>query len=169
MRLGELNGRLDYAVKAQETLETFAGVVEHFGLYAASYGLALQRMVREPVQVCVIGDDAMRGGWRRWRCAVCGEQERGAIRESEGRGVAAGAGDDAAAPAEGRRELRGGVQRAYLPAAGDLAGGIGGSGRKNSVDEATPVPEPRPRAGASCILRAAVDLSGQSDAGTSYT
>jgi uncharacterized protein YyaL (SSP411 family) len=57
MRLGELNGRLDYAEKAQETLETFAGIVEHFGLYAATYALALQRMVREPMQVCVIGDD----------------------------------------------------------------------------------------------------------------
>ncbi len=58
MRMGELNGRLDYAEKAQETLETFAGVVEHFGLYAATYALALQRLVREPVQVCVVGDDA---------------------------------------------------------------------------------------------------------------
>ena len=58
MRLSELNGRLDYAEKAQETLETFAGVVEHFGLYAATYALALQRLVREPVQVCVIGEDA---------------------------------------------------------------------------------------------------------------
>jgi uncharacterized protein YyaL (SSP411 family) len=56
MRLSELNGRLDYAEIAQTTLETFAGVVEHFGLYAATYALALQRMVREPVQVCVIGD-----------------------------------------------------------------------------------------------------------------
>src|ERR1017187_3868081 len=56
MRVGELNGRLDYLEKAQETLETFAGVVEHFGLYAATYALALQRMVREPVQVCVIGE-----------------------------------------------------------------------------------------------------------------
>jgi uncharacterized protein len=58
LRLEALNGREDYAVKALETLETFAGVVEHFGLYAASYGLALQRMVQRPVQVCVIGDDA---------------------------------------------------------------------------------------------------------------
>jgi uncharacterized protein YyaL (SSP411 family) len=57
-RLEALNGREDYSVKALETLETFAGVVEHFGLYAASYGLALQRMVLRPVQVCVIGDDA---------------------------------------------------------------------------------------------------------------
>ena len=40
LRLEALNGREDYAVKALETLETFAGVVEHFGLYAASYGLA---------------------------------------------------------------------------------------------------------------------------------
>jgi hypothetical protein len=38
-------------------METFAGVVEHFGLYAATYGLALQRMVQRAVQVCVIGDD----------------------------------------------------------------------------------------------------------------
>ena len=58
LRLEALNGREDYSVKALETLETFAGVVEHFGLFAASYGLALQRMVLRPVQVCVIGDDA---------------------------------------------------------------------------------------------------------------
>ena len=58
LRLEALNGREDYAVKAAETLETFAGVVEHFGLFAASYGLALQRMVQRAVQVCVIGDDA---------------------------------------------------------------------------------------------------------------
>jgi uncharacterized protein YyaL (SSP411 family) len=57
MRVGELNGRLDFLEKAQETLETFAGVVDHFGLYASTYALALQRMVREPVQVCVIGED----------------------------------------------------------------------------------------------------------------
>ena len=58
LRLQALNDRDDYAAKALETLETFAGVVEHFGLYAASYGLALQRMVQGPVQVCIIGDDA---------------------------------------------------------------------------------------------------------------
>ena len=58
LRLEALNGREDYAVKALDTLEAFAGVVEHFGLYAASYGLALQRMVQRAVQVCIIGDDA---------------------------------------------------------------------------------------------------------------
>jgi uncharacterized protein YyaL (SSP411 family) len=44
-------------VKAKQTLEAFAGIVEHFGLYAASYGLALQRMVQPAVQVCVFGED----------------------------------------------------------------------------------------------------------------
>jgi uncharacterized protein YyaL (SSP411 family) len=58
LRLEALNGREDYSVKALETLETFAGIVEHFGLFAASYGLALQRMVLRGVQVCIIGDDA---------------------------------------------------------------------------------------------------------------
>lgn len=57
LRLQALNGREDYAAKALETLETFAGIVEHFGLYAASYGVALQSMVQGPVQVCVIGED----------------------------------------------------------------------------------------------------------------
>ncbi|GGG84898.1 thioredoxin domain-containing protein [Edaphobacter dinghuensis] len=57
LRLAALNDREEYAVMALETLETFAGVVEHFGLYAASYGLALQRLLLGTVQVCVIGDD----------------------------------------------------------------------------------------------------------------
>jgi hypothetical protein len=58
VRLEALNGQPELLVKAQETMETFAGVVEHFGLYAASYGLSLQRLVQRAVQVCVIGDDA---------------------------------------------------------------------------------------------------------------
>jgi len=57
LRLAALTGEAVYETRAQETLETFAGVVEHFGLYAASYGLALRRAVAGSVQVCVIGDD----------------------------------------------------------------------------------------------------------------
>jgi len=57
LRLSALTGDAVYETRAQETLETFAGVVEHFGLYAASYGLALRRAVAGSVQVCVIGDD----------------------------------------------------------------------------------------------------------------
>jgi hypothetical protein len=63
LRLAALTGEAVYEARAQETLETFAGVVEHFGLYAASYGLALRRAVAAPVQVCVIsatdGEDAL--------------------------------------------------------------------------------------------------------------
>ena len=59
LRLHALTGEAVYETRAQETLETFAGIVEHFGLYAASYGLALRRAVEAPVQVCVIGDDAL--------------------------------------------------------------------------------------------------------------
>jgi uncharacterized protein YyaL (SSP411 family) len=57
LRLGSLTNDATYETRGQETLETFAGIVEHFGLYAASYGLALRRAVDPPVQVCVIGDD----------------------------------------------------------------------------------------------------------------
>lgn len=48
-----------YLRSARETLETFAGIVEHFGLYAASYGLALRRAIVPAVQVCVIGEDLL--------------------------------------------------------------------------------------------------------------
>jgi len=58
LRLHALTDEEVYRRRAMETLETFAGVVEHFGLYAASYGLALQRMVLRAVEICVIGDDA---------------------------------------------------------------------------------------------------------------
>ncbi len=61
LRLDALNGSAGYAAKAQETLSTFAGVVEHFGLYAATYALALQRLLMPAVQVCVVGEDAAAG------------------------------------------------------------------------------------------------------------
>ena len=57
LRLSALTNREVYATRAQETLETFAGVVEHFGLYAASYGLALRRAVEPPTQICIAGSD----------------------------------------------------------------------------------------------------------------
>lgn len=59
LRLAELTGRAELREKAKRTLECFAGVVEHFGLYAASYGLALQRMVLPAMQVVVIGTDGV--------------------------------------------------------------------------------------------------------------
>jgi uncharacterized protein YyaL (SSP411 family) len=61
LRLHALTGDPLYRTRALETLETFAGVVEHFGLYAASYGLALRRAIEPPVQVCILGNDALAG------------------------------------------------------------------------------------------------------------
>ena len=57
LRLGTFSGRADWMEKAEDTLEAFAGVAEQFGLFAGAYGLALQRFLLPPVQVCVIGDD----------------------------------------------------------------------------------------------------------------
>jgi uncharacterized protein YyaL (SSP411 family) len=55
LRLESLSGRREYREIAEETLASFAGIVEHFGLYAGSYGLALERLLLDPVQVVVIG------------------------------------------------------------------------------------------------------------------
>jgi uncharacterized protein YyaL (SSP411 family) len=62
MRLEALSDDPENGAKARGTLETFASVVEHFGLYAASYGLALRRAVDAPTQVCVVGEDAIADG-----------------------------------------------------------------------------------------------------------
>jgi uncharacterized protein len=55
LRLEALSGRTEYREIAEDTLECFAGIVEHFGLYAGSYGLALERLLLDPVQVVVVG------------------------------------------------------------------------------------------------------------------
>jgi uncharacterized protein YyaL (SSP411 family) len=59
VRLSELTADQAMRDKAQATFECFAGVVEHFGLHCASYGLALRRMSLPPVQVVVVGTDAL--------------------------------------------------------------------------------------------------------------
>ncbi len=56
LRLEALNGRADLREKAEDTLEAFAAVVGHFGLYAGTYGLALERLLLPPVQVVIIGE-----------------------------------------------------------------------------------------------------------------
>jgi uncharacterized protein len=58
LRLEALSGRAEYRLIAEETLACFAGIVEHFGLYAGSYGLALERLLADPVQVVVVGAGA---------------------------------------------------------------------------------------------------------------
>ncbi len=55
LRLDTLNARGEYREIAEDTLASFAGIVEHFGLYAGSYGLALERLLLDPLQVVVVG------------------------------------------------------------------------------------------------------------------
>ena len=55
LRLAALSGRADFREMAEDTLENFAGIVEHFGLYAGTYGLALELLLLPAVQVVVIG------------------------------------------------------------------------------------------------------------------
>ncbi|HKF47000.1 MAG TPA: thioredoxin domain-containing protein [Terracidiphilus sp.] len=55
LRLETLSGKQEYREIAEDTLGSFAGIVEHFGLYAGSYGLALERFLQDPVQVIVVG------------------------------------------------------------------------------------------------------------------
>ena len=55
LRIETLSGRQEYRDIAEDTLACFAGIVEHFGLYAGSYGLALERLLSAPVQVIVVG------------------------------------------------------------------------------------------------------------------
>ena len=57
LRLEALSERADFREKSEDTLEHFGGVVEHFGLYAGTYGLALERLLLPPIQVVVIGKD----------------------------------------------------------------------------------------------------------------
>jgi uncharacterized protein YyaL (SSP411 family) len=55
LRLESLSGREEYRALAEDTLESFSGVVEHFGLFAGSYGLALERLLLDPIQVVIVG------------------------------------------------------------------------------------------------------------------
>jgi uncharacterized protein YyaL (SSP411 family) len=55
LRLEALSGRREYREIAEDTLSSFAGIVEHFGLYAGTYGLALEQLLLDPVQVVIVG------------------------------------------------------------------------------------------------------------------
>ncbi len=59
LRLEGLSGRNDFREVASMALGEFAGIVEHFGLYAGSYALALNRLLLDPVQVVVAGSGAL--------------------------------------------------------------------------------------------------------------
>ena len=59
LRLHALTDKNLYRQRAEETLATFAGVAQHLGLYGASYAQALRRLITPPLQVCVLGEDAL--------------------------------------------------------------------------------------------------------------
>ncbi len=56
LRLHHYTGDAAYREKAEQTLETFAGVAEQFGIFAATYGIAVVHLLENPVQVVVIAD-----------------------------------------------------------------------------------------------------------------
>jgi uncharacterized protein YyaL (SSP411 family) len=55
LRLEALSGRKEYREITEKTLAGFAGIAEHLGLYAGSYALAVERLLKDPVQVIVVG------------------------------------------------------------------------------------------------------------------
>ncbi len=57
MRLHHYTGDAGYRDKAEQTLETFAGVVEQFGIFVATYGIAVVHWLENPVQVVVISEN----------------------------------------------------------------------------------------------------------------
>jgi uncharacterized protein YyaL (SSP411 family) len=57
LRMHHYTGDAGYRDKAELTLETFAGIVEQFGIFAATYGIAVVHLLESPVQVVVIAED----------------------------------------------------------------------------------------------------------------
>jgi uncharacterized protein len=57
IRLHHYTGDADYRDKAEQTLEVFGGVASQFGIFAATYGIAVVHWLESPVQVVVIGED----------------------------------------------------------------------------------------------------------------
>ncbi len=55
LRLHEYTNDAGYRDKAEQTLELFAGVAEQFGIFAATYGIAVLRATLPHVQAIVVG------------------------------------------------------------------------------------------------------------------
>jgi uncharacterized protein len=58
MRLHHYTGDARYRDHAEETLEAFAGVSEQFGIFAATFGIAVVHWLESPIQIVVIADEA---------------------------------------------------------------------------------------------------------------
>lgn len=56
LRLHAYTNENKYRNLAEDTLEAFAGIVEHYGLFASTYGIALDMYLNAHTQVVIIGD-----------------------------------------------------------------------------------------------------------------
>jgi uncharacterized protein len=56
-RLHHYTGDAAYRDEAEQTLETFAGMAGQFGIFAATYGIAVAHFLENPVQVVVISEN----------------------------------------------------------------------------------------------------------------
>ncbi len=57
LRLHQYTNEERYRLCAEETLECFAGVADHFGIFAATYGIALRLLTSAHTQVVIMGED----------------------------------------------------------------------------------------------------------------
>ena len=57
LRLHHLTGAAAYRDQAEQTLETFSGVAEQFGIFAATFGIAAVHLLESPRQVVVIAQE----------------------------------------------------------------------------------------------------------------
>jgi uncharacterized protein len=57
IRLHHYTGKAEYRDKAEQTLETFAGVSEQFGIFAATYAIATLYYLETPIEVVVVAKD----------------------------------------------------------------------------------------------------------------
>jgi uncharacterized protein len=57
MRLHHYTGEAGYRDQAEQTLEAFAGAAEQFGIFAATYGIAVLYFLESPTQVVVIAGE----------------------------------------------------------------------------------------------------------------
>ncbi|HEY6766326.1 MAG TPA: thioredoxin domain-containing protein [Candidatus Sulfotelmatobacter sp.] len=58
IRLHRYTGENSYREKAERTLEIFAGVAETFGIFGATYGIAIAYLLESPLQVVVVSGTA---------------------------------------------------------------------------------------------------------------
>ena len=58
LRLHHYSGDEKYRDIARKTLECFAGVIDHFGIYAGTYGVALRMYLEPATQIAIIGPES---------------------------------------------------------------------------------------------------------------